>query len=81
VLDTDPLTLITDERLEHKPEVRILLDLTSDLEPSALRRWVRATGPRGRPADLLLARDFGAFEDAVNDLRERGFILRGGGPT
>ncbi len=81
VLDTDPLTLITDERLEHKPEVRILLDLTSDLEPSALRRWMRATGPRGRPADLLLAREFGTFEDAVTDLRERGFVLRGGKPA
>jgi len=79
VLDVDPLTLITDERLDHKPEVRILLDLTAELEPAALRRWVRATGRHGRPIDLLLARDFGAFEDAVTDLRERGFVLRGGG--
>ncbi len=81
VLDVDPLTLITDERLDHKPEVRILLDLTADLEPSALRRWVRAKGAHGRPIDLLLAREFGAFEDAVTDLRERGFVLRGGGAT
>ncbi len=81
VLDVDPLTLITDERLDHKPEVRILLDLTADLEPSALRRWVRAKGGHGRPIDLLLAREFGTFEDAVTDLRERGFVLRGGGAT
>lgn len=78
VLDTDPLTLITDD-LDHKPEVRILLDLTADLEPSALRRWMRATGAQGRPVDLLLAREFGRFENAVTDLRERGFVLRGGG--
>ena len=79
VLGVDPLTLITDERLEHKPEVRILLDLTTDLEPAALKRWMRATGRHGKPVDLLLAQDFGAFEDAVTDLRERGFVLRGGG--
>ena len=41
-----------------------------------LRRWVRAQGPRGRPLDLLLARDFGAFEDALATLAERGFVLR-----
>jgi hypothetical protein len=44
-----------------------------------LRRWVRASGPAGRPLDALLARDFGAFEDALAELAERGFVLRGGG--
>ena len=29
--------------------------------------------------ELLLARDFGAFEDALATLAERGFVLRGGG--
>ena len=43
-----------------------------------LRRWVRAQGPAGRPLDLLLARDFGAFEDALATLAERGFVLRSG---
>ncbi len=43
-----------------------------------LRRWVRATGPAGRPLDLLLARDFGGFEDALATLAERGFVLRSG---
>jgi hypothetical protein len=43
-----------------------------------LRRWVRATGPSGRPLDSLLARDFAGFEDALATLAERGFILRGG---
>jgi hypothetical protein len=41
-----------------------------------LRRWVRAQGPHGRPLDHLLARDFGAFEDSLATLAERGFILR-----
>ena len=41
-----------------------------------LRRWVRAGGPAGRPLDLLLARDFGAFEDAVGELLQRGLVVR-----
>jgi hypothetical protein len=36
-------------------------------------------GPAGRPVDLLVARDFSAFEDALATLAERGFVLRGGG--
>jgi hypothetical protein len=44
-----------------------------------LRRWVRAQGPSGRPLDTLLARDFGAFEDALATLADRGFVLRSGG--
>ncbi len=43
-----------------------------------LRRWVRASGPAGRPIDLLLAHEFGAFEDALATLAERGFVLRSG---
>jgi hypothetical protein len=82
VLDTDPLSVITDE-LAHRPEIAILLTLTEEAEeqagPDVLRRWVRSTGPKGRPLDLLLARDFGAFEDALSDLAARGFVLRAGG--
>lgn len=78
VLDADPLAVITGE-LEHKPELPILLDLLAEAEESAgapvLRRWVRATGPAGRPLELLLARDFAAFEDALRTLAERGFVL------
>jgi len=47
--------------------------------PAVLRRWVRAAGPAGRPIDALLRRDFGAFEDAVAELAQRGFVLRSGG--
>jgi hypothetical protein len=37
---------------------------------------LRSGGRHGRPIDLLLARDFATFEDALEDLRERGFVVR-----
>ena len=78
ILDADPLEAIGGE-LEHRPELPILLDLLADAEERAgapvLRRWVRASGPGGRPLDLLLAREFGAFEDALTTLAQRGFVL------
>jgi hypothetical protein len=82
VLDADPLTLLSGQ-LEHRPELPILLDLLAEAEERAgaavLRRWVRAKGRHGVPLDVLVARDFAAFEDALADLAERGFVLRGGG--
>ncbi len=82
VLAVDPLTLLSGQ-LDHRPELGILLALLAEAEERAgsptLRRWVRATGPRGRPLDHLLARDFAAFEDTLAELAERGFVLRGGG--
>ncbi len=82
MLDADPLTLLSGQ-LEHRPELPILLELLAEAEERAgapvLRRWVRASGPHGKPLDLLLARDFAGFEDALGDLGERGFVLRGGG--
>lgn len=84
LLAVDPLTLLSGQ-LDHRPELPILLDLLADAEERAgapvLRRWVRANGPAGRPLDALLRRDFGAFEDALGDLAQRGFVLRspGGG--
>ena len=81
MLDEDPLTVLTGE-LDHKPELPILLDLLAEAEERAgapvLRRWVRAQGPSGRPLDALLARDFGAFENTLATLAERGFVLRSG---
>jgi hypothetical protein len=82
ILDTDALTVLSGQ-LEHRPELPILLDLLDEARERAgagvLRRWVRASGPRGRPIDALTGRDFAAFEDALADLAERGFVLRGGG--
>jgi hypothetical protein len=82
LLDVDPLSLLSGQ-LDHRPELAILLDLLGEAQERAgavvLRRWVRAGGPRGRPIDALTRRDFGAFEDALGELAERGFVLRGGG--
>jgi hypothetical protein len=82
-LDVDPLTVITGE-LDHKPQLPILLALTEEaaeqLTDGTLRRWVRATGPTGRPLDHLLARDYAAFEDDLQALAERGFVVRAGRP-
>jgi hypothetical protein len=82
VLDVDALTLLSGQ-LGHRTELSILLDLLAEARERAgaavLRRWVRASGPLGRPIDALLRRDFRAFEDAANELASRGFVLRRGG--
>ena len=81
VLAVDPLTLLSGQ-LEQSQELPILLDLLDEAAertgPAMLRRWVRAAGPRGRPIELLVRRDFAAFEDAVADLAARRFVLRSG---
>jgi hypothetical protein len=81
ILDVDPLALLSGQ-LEHRSELSILLDLLGEASeragPAVLRRWVRTTGPAGRPVDALLRRDFAAFEDALALLADRGFVLRGG---
>lgn len=81
-LDADPLTLLSGQ-LEHRPELPLLLTMLNEAletaDQSLLQRWVRASGPAGRPIDLLTSRDFAAFEDALAEFRQRGFVLRGGG--
>ena len=76
-LDVDPLSVISGE-LDHKPQLPILLTLTQEAAERVLPRWVRSTGPNGRPLDHLLARDYAAFEDDLQSLADRGFVLRGG---
>jgi hypothetical protein len=82
VLDVDPLTLLSGQ-LEHRSELSILLDLLDEASeragPAVLKRWLRAAGPSGQPIDALLHRDFAAFEDALGELADHGFVLRGGG--
>lgn len=82
VLDVEALTLLSGQ-LDHRAELPVLLGLLDEASeragPALLRRWVRSPGPAGRPVDALLRRDFGAFEDALDDFSERGFVLRGGG--
>jgi hypothetical protein len=60
VLDVDPLSLIAGDELPHRPELPLLLALTNEHDPDLLRIWLRQG-----PIELLLARDFGAFEDAL----------------
>ncbi len=80
VLDADPLSVIAGGDLEHKPQLALMLTLTA--EPAeqvglpTLQRWMRTSGPAGRPVDLLTARDFEAFEDALATLAERGLVIR-----
>jgi hypothetical protein len=81
IFDLDALSAISGD-LAHRPELAILESLTSEAEErvgeAVLRRWLRTSGPRGRPLDMLLEREFAAFEDALADLIDRGLILRGG---
>ena len=74
-LAVDPLTLLAGDDLAHRPELPLLLALTEEHDPALLRRWLRVAGRRGRPVELLTGRDFGAFEDALADLGERGFRI------
>jgi hypothetical protein len=78
ILQAGPLEVVSGE-VDHMPELSILLALLAEAEERAgaavLRRWVRASGPAGRPLDLLLRRDFAAFEDALATLAERGFVV------
>jgi hypothetical protein len=81
-LAVDPLTVLSGQ-LDHRPELPILMTMLDEASeqagPALLRRWVRAPGPSGRPIDALVRRDFAAFEDALAQLSDRGFVLRGGG--
>ena len=81
VLDVDPLSLLSGQ-VESSGQLPILWDLCREAaertRPGVLARWVRVSGPRGRPIDALLKRDFASFEDALGELAERGFVIRAG---
>lgn len=78
-LGVEPLALLSGQ-LDHRAELPILLDLLAEARERAgtvvMRRWVRASGPLGRPIDMLTREDFASFEDALAELAERGFVLR-----
>lgn len=81
ILAVDPISVITGE-LDHRPELSILLDLTNEaaqrVGDGVLRAWLRRKGPGGVPFEHLRARDFAAFEDDLDTLAKRGFVLGGG---
>jgi hypothetical protein len=49
------------------------------VHPDAFKRWLRTSGPAGRPIDRLLERDYAGFEDALATLADRGFVIRKSG--
>jgi hypothetical protein len=81
-LAVDPLTLLSGQ-LQHNTELPILLTLLDEAAErtgaALLKAWARSGRPGGRPVDVLTQRDFAAFEDKVSELKEHGFVLRGGG--
>jgi len=80
ILAVDPISVLTGE-LAHRPELAILLDLTDEaaarVGDGVLRSWLRRRGPAGVPFEHLRARDFAAFEDDLELLERRGFVLGG----
>lgn len=80
VLAVDPISVITGE-LAHRPELSILLDLTAEalqqVGQVTLRSWLRRRGPGGIPLEHLRGRDFAAFEDDLDVLARRGFVIGG----
>jgi hypothetical protein len=78
----DPLDLISGDA-DVLPQVAILRDLLAEAEEKVsegmLRSWVRTSGPQGVPVELLTARNWGGFEDALGELAERGFVIRRSG--
>ena len=79
ILGATPLDLISGQE-EEREDLRVLMALLNDAEEQAgaatLRRWVRSGPITQRPIDLLARQDFAAFESALEELAERGFILR-----
>jgi hypothetical protein len=75
ILGSDPLAVITGEE-DQRPDITLLVELLQEQAGNpALQRWVRTQTPHGTPLELLKAHDFAAFEDALADLGERGFIV------
>jgi hypothetical protein len=78
-LGADPLSIVAGD-LDDKPQLPILMTLTEEaaerLHPDAFKRWLRTSGPTGRPLDRLLARDYAGFENALATLADRGFVIR-----
>lgn len=79
VLGSSPLDLISGQE-DEREDLRVLMALLNDAEDQVgaptLRRWVRAGPITQRPIDLLARHDWPAFETALEDLIDRGFVLR-----
>lgn len=79
VLGLSPVQLLAGEG-DLLPQTTVLDELlraaSEQVNGEALQRWLRASGPAGRPLDHLRAHDYGAFELALETLLSRGFVVR-----
>ena len=79
ILGATPLDLISGGE-DEREDLRVLMALLNDAEEQAgaatLRRWVRSGPITQRPIDLLARHDWAAFETALEDLIDRGYVLR-----
>ena len=79
VLGLSPIELLAGDG-DLLPQTGVLDELLREaatkVHPEAIHRWVRASGPAGRPLDHLLAHDYPAFESALETLLDRGFVVR-----
>ena len=84
ILDADALTLLSGQ-LDHRPELKILLELLAEPEEQTgktiLRRWVRATGPTGSRSTTWKDETSRRSSQTSRTLNERGFLLGGRGPA
>lgn len=82
VLGLSPVQLLAGEG-DLLPQTTVLDELlrasADQVNGEALRRWLRSSGPKGTPYEHLLAHDYGAFEDALEVLLSRGFVIRRSG--
>lgn len=79
ILGLSPVQLLAGEA-DLLPQTAVLDELlrstVEQVSEQGMHGWVRASGPSGRPLDHLLAQDYGAFEDALETLLDRGFVVR-----
>lgn len=79
VLGLSPVQLLAGEA-DLLPQTAVLDELlraaSEQVSGEGIRRWLRASGPAGRPYDHLVAHDYGAFENALETLLSRGFVVR-----
>jgi hypothetical protein len=82
ILGAEPLDVLSGE-IESRPELPVLLELLEEARERVgapvLRAWVRTAREAGRPLDLLVEQDYRGFENAVDELAQSGWVLRGGG--
>ncbi len=79
ILGLSPVQLLTGEA-DLLPQTAVLDELLraagEQVSAEGIQRWVRASGPAGTPLEHLLAHDYGAFENALETLLSRGFVVR-----